>query len=255
MVGVQGGDKVRILITNDDGIDAAGIRKLAETAIKISDEVYIVAPSGQRSAVSHSITVGSALRVRRVPFPVGVRAAYSCSGMPADCVKVAVQAILGEKPDVVISGINCGHNMGYDSVYSGTVAAAREAVYQGIKGIAVSTWREHYALVDRYLEGILRDALDRRMLSHEIWNINFPACSPEACRGIRETLPAPFPRYKDVYTVSRVSEDEWVYELEDAECEIAGEHTDFYAVEHNYISVGALECSVLRDLSAGGTEG
>ena len=112
-----------------------------------------------------------------------------------------------------------------------------------------------YALVDKYLEGILRDALDRRMLSHEIWNINFPACSPEACRGIRETLPAPFPRYKDVYTLSCVSEDEWVYELEDAECEIAGEHTDFYAVEHNYISVGALECSVLRDMSAGGTEG
>ena len=122
---------MRILITNDDGIDAAGIRKLAEIAIKISDEVYIVAPSGQRSAVSHSITVGSALRIRRVPFPVGVRAAYTCSGMPADCVKVAVQAILREKPDVVISGINYGHNMGYDSVYSGTVAAAREAVYQG----------------------------------------------------------------------------------------------------------------------------
>lgn len=65
-------------------------------------------------------------------------------------------------------------------------------------------------------------------------------------QGIRETIPAPFPRYKDVYKVSCVSENEWEYALEDAECEIAGEHTDFYAVEHNYISVGALECSVLR---------
>ena len=175
---------MRILITNDDGIDAAGIRKLAQIAVKISDEVYIVAPSGQRSAVSHSITVAEALRIRRVPFSVEVKAAYSCSGMPADCVKVAVQAVLDRRPDVVIS--------------------------------------------------------------HEIWNINFPACSPEECRGIRETIPAPFPRYKDVYKVSCVSENEWEYALEDAECEIAGEHTDFYAVEHNYISVGALECSVLR---------
>lgn len=129
---------MKILITNDDGIDASGLRKLAEIVVKLSDEVYVVAPSGQRSAVSHSITVGKALRVRQVPFPVGVKAAYSCSGMPADCVKAAVHAILQERPDVVISGINKGYNMGYDTVYSGTVAAAREAVYQGIKGIAVS---------------------------------------------------------------------------------------------------------------------
>ncbi|MDE7201606.1 MAG: 5'/3'-nucleotidase SurE [Lachnospiraceae bacterium] len=239
---------MRILITNDDGIDAAGIKKLAQIAAKISNEVYIVAPSGQRSAVSHSITVGKALQVRRVSFPAAVKAAYSCSGMPADCVKVAVQAILEEKPDVVISGINNGQNMGYDSIYSGTVAAAREAVYQGIKGIAVSTWRENYALVDEYLEKLLRDAIDRKLSPHEIWNINFPACGPEDYMGIRETLPAAYPRYKDVYEVSCVSENVWEYELVDVEYEKIGEHTDFFAVEHNYISVGAIECSVLRDL-------
>lgn len=116
---------MRILITNDDGINAAGIKKLAEIVTKISDEVYIVAPSGQRSAVSHSITVKEPLHIRRVPFPFGVKAAYSCSGMPADCVKAAVHAVLQERPDIVISGINNGHNMGYDTIYSGTVAAAR----------------------------------------------------------------------------------------------------------------------------------
>lgn len=239
---------MRVLITNDDGIDAAGLGKLAEIAVKIADEVTIVAPSGQRSAVSHSITVEKPLRVRRVPFPVKVRAAYSCSGMPADCVKVAVQAILEEKPDVVLSGINYGHNMGYDSVYSGTVAAAREAVYQGIKGIAVSTWKENYALVDRYLEKILRDVIGRERMPHAIWNINFPACGPEEYMGIRETLPAAYPRFKDVYQVTGVSEDEWEYALVDEEYDMVGAHTDFYAVEHNYISVGALECSVLRDI-------
>lgn len=242
----NGGQTVRILITNDDGIDAAGIRKLAEIAVKLSSEVYIVAPSGQRSAVSHSITVENPLKVRRVDFPVAVRAAYSYSGMPADCVKVAVQAILENKPDVVLSGINNGHNMGYDSIYSGTVAAAREAVYQGIRGVAISTWQEQYALVDRYLEGILRDVIEREHASCEIWNINFPACRLEAYQGIRETFPAAHPRYKDVYKVTHVSENESVYTLLDEECEVTKGDTDFYAVEHGYISVGRLECSVLR---------
>ncbi len=195
---------MKILITNDDGIDASGLRKLAEIVVKLSDEVYVVAPSGQRSAVSHSITVGKALRVRQVPFPVGVKAAYSCSGMPADCVKAAVHAILQERPDVVISGINKGYNMGYDTVYSGTVAAAREAVYQGIKGIAVSAGGDDYALADCWLERILRTLMDRKTASHEVWNINFPECGLEECRGIMETVPATYPYYKDAFTMMAV---------------------------------------------------
>ena len=216
---------MKILITNDDGIDASGLRKLAEIVVKLSDEVYVVAPSGQRSAVSHSITVGKALRVRQVPFPVGVKAAYSCSGMPADCVKAAVHAILQERPDVVISGINKGYNMGYDTVYSGTVAAAREAVYQGIKGIAVSAGGDDYALADCWLERILRTLMDRKTASHEVWNINFPECGLEEC----------------------VSETEWELLPVDEKFEPAGELTDFYATGHNFISVGKLECAVLRN--------
>lgn len=238
---------MKILITNDDGIEAAGIKKLAGIVKKIADEVYIVAPSGQRSAVSHGISVGKALRIRRVSFPVDVEAAYSCSGMPADCVKVAVQAILRDRPDVVISGINNGYNMGYDTVYSGTVAAAREAVYQGVNGIAVSAWGENYELADRYLEEILRDVADRGADKHEIWNINFPNCALGECRGIRETLPAAYSYYRDTYKMTCVSETEWDYMLEDKEYEKIGERTDFYAVEHNYISVGKLECCVLKN--------
>ncbi len=237
---------MRILITNDDGINAAGIKKLAEIVTKISDEVYIVAPSGQRSAVSHSITVKEPLHIRRVPFPFGVKAAYSCSGMPADCVKAAVHAVLQERPDIVISGINNGHNMGYDTIYSGTVAAAREAVYQGIKGIAVSAGGEEYTLVDQYLEKLLRDVIAREIAPHEIWNINFPDCGLEEYSGIRETIPAARPRYKDVYKMTFVSETEWEYIPEDAQFEHPGEQTDFYATAHNYISVGKLECSVIR---------
>lgn len=238
---------MKILITNDDGIDAPGLIKLAEIAVKISDEVYVVAPSGQRSAVSHSITVGKTLRVRRVPFPVDVKAAYSCSGMPADCVKAAVHAILQERPDVVISGINNGYNMGYDTVYSGTVAAAREAVYQGIKGVAVSAGGNDYALAGCWLEKILRTLIDRKISSHEVWNINFPQCRLEECRGIMETVPAAYPCYKDVFTMLAVSETEWELLPEDEKFEPAGEQTDFYAIGHNFISVGKLECAVLRN--------
>lgn len=238
---------MKILITNDDGIDASGLRKLAEIVVKLSDEVYVVAPSGQRSAVSHSITVGKALRVRQVPFPVGVKAAYSCSGMPADCVKAAVHAILQERPDVVISGINKGYNMGYDTVYSGTVAAAREAVYQGIKGIAVSAGGDDYTLADCWLERILRTLMDRKIASHEVWNINFPECGMEECRGIMETVPAAYPYYKDTFKMVAVSETEWELLPDDEKFEPAGELTDFYATGHNFISVGKLECAVLRN--------
>lgn len=237
---------MKILITNDDGIDASGIIKLAEIAVKISDEVYVVAPSGQRSAVSHSITVKKALRVRRVPFPAGVKAAYSCSGMPADCVKAAVHAILQERPDVVISGINNGYNMGYDTIYSGTVAAAREAAYQGIKGIAVSAGGDDYALADCWLERILRTLMDRKIFSHEIWNINFPSCEPAQCRGIMETVPAAYPYYKDAFGMTAVSETEWELVPQDEKFEPVGEQTDFYAAGQNYISVGKLECAVLK---------
>ncbi len=238
---------MKILITNDDGIDASGLRKLAEIVVKLSDEVYVVAPSGQRSAVSHSITVGKALRVRQVPFPVGVKAAYSCSGMPADCVKAAVHAILQERPDVVISGINKGYNMGYDTVYSGTVAAAREAVYQGIKGIAVSAGGDDYTLADCWLERILRTLMDRKIASHEVWNINFPECGMEECRGIMETVPAAYPYYKDTFKMVAVSETEWELLPDDEKFEPMGELTDFYATGHNFISVGKLECAVLRN--------
>lgn len=238
---------MKILITNDDGIDASGLRKLAEIVVKLSDEVYVVAPSGQRSAVSHSITVGKALRVRQVPFPVGVKAAYSCSGMPADCVKAAVHAILQERPDVVISGINKGYNMGYDTVYSGTVAAAREAVYQGIKGIAVSAGGDDYTLADCWLERILRTLMDRKIALHEVWNINFPECGMEECRGIMETVPAAYPYYKDTFKMVAVSETEWELLPDDEKFEPAGELTDFYATGHNFISVGKLECAVLRN--------
>jgi 5'-nucleotidase len=123
---------MRILVTNDDGIAADGLVALA-AALSREHEVWILAPDKERSAVSHGLTLGAPCRVRQV----GERA-YSCSGTPSDCVVFATLGAIGVRPDIVVSGINRGPNLGTDIVYSGTCAAASEAVLSGIPGIAVS---------------------------------------------------------------------------------------------------------------------
>jgi 5'-nucleotidase len=122
---------MRILLTNDDGIDSAGLEALR--AKLHGHEVWIVAPDGERSAQSHSITVHDPIRCRELRQTV-----FATSGTPADCVLVGVLGLLPERPDVVVSGINIGPNLGTDIIFSGTVAAARQAAFMGIPGIALS---------------------------------------------------------------------------------------------------------------------
>jgi 5'-nucleotidase len=123
---------MRILVTNDDGIDAEGLVALAD-ALAREHEVMVFAPDKERSGVSHALTLGAADKVRKVGDT-----AYTCSGTPSDCVVLALLGAIGFAPEVVVSGINRGPNLGTDIIYSGTCAAAREAVLGGIPGIAVS---------------------------------------------------------------------------------------------------------------------
>ncbi len=122
---------MRVLLTNDDGIESAGLLALQETLAE--HEIWIIAPDGERSAQSHSITVHDPIRCRQL----GPRI-FASSGTPADCVIVGMLGIMEEKPDVVVSGINIGPNLGTDIIFSGTVAAARQAAFMGVPGIAVS---------------------------------------------------------------------------------------------------------------------
>lgn len=123
---------MRLLLTNDDGIHCEGILKLADYLSK-EHEVWIVAPDSNRSASSHCITMFSPLCIKNI-----AERRYTCSGLPADCVITALKGLMQEKPDAVISGINKGANLGSDVLYSGTAAAARQAVLLGVPGIALS---------------------------------------------------------------------------------------------------------------------
>ena len=128
--------KKRILISNDDGIYAPGIQALYE-AVKDLGEVTVVAPSGEQSAVGHAITLSDPIKTKIITRPDGFRG-YAVGGTPADCVKLAVCALLPKPPDLVLSGINLGPNTGISVIYSGTVSAATEGVILGIPSVAFS---------------------------------------------------------------------------------------------------------------------
>ena len=175
----------KILVTNDDGIDSEGIRRLAEVASKFG-EVWIVAPCKQYSAMSHSATFWAPIDVWPVDFPVEGVHAYATTGTPSDCVCVALNAVLPFKPDVVFCGINAGYNIASSIQYSGTCGAAFEAANQGCHTIAFSENHEGtHEVADRYIEEIASVLIDKPLGVNEIWNINFPGCTLEECNGVK----------------------------------------------------------------------
>ena len=175
-----------ILITNDDGIESDGLVRLAKIASGFG-RVWVIAPDGQRSAASHSITVREPIDIFPCSFPVeGVRA-YKCSGTPADCVRIGILHLLPVRPDILLSGINLGYNMAADIQYSGTVGAAFEAERHGVPAIAFSEGTgDDHSLTDQELPGILGMLINRKPSAGQVYNVNFPQCSPEECKGILE---------------------------------------------------------------------
>ena len=147
------------MITNDDGIDADGIVRLARAAIEFG-EVWVVAPDNQRSAMSHSITLRHSIDAWKVEFPVPGVHAYACDGKPADCVRIGALNIVPGKPDHVFSGINYGYNAASDLQYSATAGAAFEASFQKIHAIAFSEGAcENHEVTDRYLKEIIAETI------------------------------------------------------------------------------------------------
>lgn len=173
---------MNILIVNDDGINARGIKILTEK-IKKYGNIYVVAPDRGRSAASHSVILNKPLSFEMVED--GIVKRYQTSGMPADCVRLAT-IILDVKFDLVISGVNDGLNLGTDIIYSGTCAGAREAVIEGIPGVAVSTDFGCFDIVENELENVLDIVFKNKLFSNKyLLNINFPINSYEKSKGIK----------------------------------------------------------------------
>ena len=225
----------RILVTNDDGVYSPGIRALAESLRQIG-EVVVVAPLGESSAVGHALTLARPLRLSQVDAHT-----FAVDGTPTDCVVLAVDRVLQGLPDLVVSGINTGYNLGDDVTYSGTVAGALEATLLGIPGIAVSLCRSReydFTQAAAVARQIAKTVLTHGVPARTFLNVNVPR---QPAHGIRITVQG---RRTQTTTV-REGEDPrgrryyWIEEV--ASAWAADERSDIVAVQEGYVSVTPLQ--------------
>ncbi len=179
---------MKLLLTNDDGVFAEGLHILAKTLEK-DYELLIVAPENQKSAASHSITISDSLLVKKVEL-LGIKSnAYSVSGTPADCVRIALDKLVDGEIDMVLSGINMGLNLGMDVLYSGTVSAAIEANTYKIPSIAISAEykdeKAYYETAAKYVKYVLEKAKENYIGDNIVLNVNTPCLNEEKVKGIK----------------------------------------------------------------------
>lgn len=241
---------MKILVVNDDSISSPGLALLAKAAMELGD-VWVVAPAHQCSAMSQKLSIHAALKVEKVnDFPVPVKAAYKVDGTPVDCVKVALQYILDEKPDYVFSGINDGYNVGFDIAYSGTLGAAFEAVMNGIPAMAFSnTIYAPLHIAEQYLVPIAKELMEAGQGRGEVWNVNFPAVEPSELKGIlRDRTIAPVQFYSENYVEAKLPDGTVTLTGQGAPLtaeDAVPAGTDVEAVLQGYISIGKVKSVVL----------
>ncbi|MDK2919113.1 MAG: 5/3-nucleotidase [Candidatus Petromonas sp.] len=230
---------MKILVTNDDGIFAEGIYKLAKNLNKYYD-VRVVAPDRQRSATGHAITMHHPLRAKKIKFFDTDIHAWAVDGTPSDCVKLAIEALLTEKPDIVISGINDGPNLGTDVLYSGTVSAAIEGAIQGVQSVAVSmvgTRNQNYDIGVQFSLSIVEQLKRKELPKDTLLNVNIPNCNGEDIQGVRITQLG-IRKYKNSF-IKRIDPRGQSYYWLGGEViqEEQHDNSDVCSVEENYISV------------------
>lgn len=234
---------MHILLSNDDGYEAPGIKCLAEV-LESKSQVTVVAPDRNRSGASNSLTLEYPIRADTMS-PDVVRV----DGTPTDCVHLAITGLLKQEPDIVISGINAGANMGDDVLYSGTVAAAMEGRFLGLPAIAVSLvgpQLNHYETAAQVVLSLLDDLPNAPLPSDTILNINVPDLPYDEISGIQTTrlgrrhksepvIKSSDPRGRDLYWVGPPGEEKE-----------EGPGTDFYAVRNGYVSITPLHVDLTR---------
>ena len=235
---------MNILLTNDDGIHAEGLWAL-EKALSGEHRTTVVAPDMERSAVGHSITLLHPLRVNRIQTNGG--RGYAVSGTPADCVKIAVLEIMEARPDVVVSGINPGPNVGINLNYSGTVSAAKEAALMGIPAIAISQYpnpNKEYRVAADFVGTLIAKIIEDGLPSGTFLNVNVPACPLDEIKGIRITRQG-ISRLKEIF-YRRTDPREQTYYWQGAETQIydIDMETDGAVLSRNYISITPVQCDM-----------
>ena len=250
--------KPLILVTNDDGINAPGLRTLIKVMNTIG-EVYVVAPDSPQSGMGHAITINDTLYCNKIKVAEHEpQTEYSCSGTPVDCVKIAVNEILKRKPDLCVSGINHGSNSSINVIYSGTMSAAVEAGTQGIPSIGFSlldySLDADFEPSEKYIKNIVTQYLEKGLQKGVVLNVNIPKLPEQEIKGIKVCRQAKGywaeefdkrinPLGRDYYwlTGKFVNEDK-------------GEDTDEWALENGYVSVVPVQFDltahhVLKDIN------
>lgn len=234
---------MHILVSNDDGITAEGLRVLTEIASAFGT-VYVSAPAQQCSAMSQRLTIFQPIRVTEAEVPCAEKA-WCVEGTPADCVKLAIRHLMPERPDLVLSGINKGFNSGFDIPYSGTVGAAMEGLMNGVPAIAVSTdFEGGLPTVRAVLPGILEKIIGTDPGEGCIYNVNVPVLPPEEIKGILYGVkPAPYGLYQENYLCETLPDGSRSFTERGTLLppeETYGEN-DCYYLAHGYVTVGPIK--------------
>lgn len=242
---------MRILLTNDDGIHAPGLDVLEAIARQFSDDIWIVAPAEEQSGAGHSLTLGRPVRLRQFD-----ERRFAVSGTPTDAVMMALRKVLPGKPDLVLSGVNRGANLGDDVTYSGTVSAAVEGALAGIRSIALSQVYEKegmgdavpFAAAEEWGVRVLTPLLDAPFAPRTLVNVNFPPVAAGGVRGIRVVRQG-FHDYARGSVVEGTDPRGYRYYwfgLHGIE-HTPGHATDLEAIQDGYVSVTPLQLDLTHD--------
>ena len=229
-----------ILVTNDDGISAPGIRTLISAMNEIGD-VVVVAPDSPQSAMGHAITINSTLYCNSIKIDDGPQIEYSCSGTPADCVKLGINEILDRKPDICVSGINHGSNSSINVIYSGTMSAAVEASVEGVPAIGFSlldyNWNADFSQIREHVIKITKKAIKEGIPKGNALNVNFPKLKKEEIKGIKVC------RQANAYWIEKFDKRtnpqgrEYYWLTGEFINKDKGSDSDEWALENGYISI------------------
>jgi 5'-nucleotidase len=243
---------MRILLTNDDGVNAAGLKVLERIAARFSEDVWIVAPTEEQSGAGHSLTLTRPVRLRKL----GERR-FCVTGTPTDAVMMGLAHIMQEvRPDLVLSGVNRGANLGEDVTYSGTCSAAMEGALAGIPSVALSQAYAKegmgdtvpFAAAEAWAERVLAPLIAEPMPPRTLVNVNFPALAPDAVKGIRVCRQG-FRDYGRLRIVQRTDPrgyDYFWFGLGPA-VQTPGHETDLEAIADGYVSVTPLHLDLTHE--------